>query len=61
MWFKKFLPKADSKTQKMKEPVKIKYVACKKCHRTGVTLIKGTDSYYCKDCYNKLPNNKKRR
>ena len=44
----------------MKENKKIKYkvIACNKCHKAsgekGVTLIKGKDSYYCKECYNKL-------
>lgn len=51
-------PKENSKTQlekkaKLKENP-TKYIACKNCHQTNVTLIKGKDSYYCKFCYNKL-------
>lgn len=50
-------PKPHSKTQikKKEELLKnpTKYIACKSCHATNITLIKGTDSYYCKFCYAK--------
>ena len=50
-------PKPKSKTQikKKEELLKnpTKYIACKTCHRTNVTLVRGTDSYYCKFCYEK--------
>ena len=42
----------------MKKPKTVKYIACKNCHKTGVTLIKGKDSYYCKFCYDKIINRK---
>ena len=49
-------PKENSKTQQQykENPKSIKYIACKNCHTTGVTLIKGPDSYYCKFCYDKM-------
>lgn len=52
--FKKFAPKENSKTQKEKKAKTIKMVACNKCHRIGVTLKKGKDSYYCVDCYDEV-------
>ena len=55
---KSFEPKANSKTQKAKKEEaktkKIRYIACKNCHSTNVTLIRGKDSYYCKFCYDKM-------
>lgn len=54
MWFKNFIAKPDSKTQKEKSSKKIRYVGCNKCHQTNVTLIKGKDSYYCKECIEKI-------
>lgn len=56
MWFKNFMPKENSKKQKEKQQKVIRYVGCNKCHRVGVTLIKGKDSYYCKECFNKKYN-----
>lgn len=41
-----------------KEPKKLKFIACKNCGKDNVTLIKATDSYYCKFCFDKL--NKKK-
>jgi hypothetical protein len=53
---KSFRPRPNSKTQeeKRKNPKKINVIACKVCHATNITLIKGPDSYYCKFCYDKL-------
>lgn len=42
------------KEQALKNPTK--YIACKICHATNITLIKGPDSYYCKFCYEKVVN-----
>ena len=54
--------KENSKTQiKKKEQSKsnpAKYIACKVCQATNITLIKAADSYYCKFCFEKL--NKKK-
>lgn len=33
-------------------------IACNNCHKTGLTLIKATDSYYCKFCFDKLKKKK---
>ena len=43
----------------VKEPKK-KYnvIACNCCHATNLPLIKATDSYYCKFCFNKLGKKK---
>lgn len=56
MWFKHFSKKLKSKKQldRLENPIKIKVVGCNSCHRTGMTLYKGKDSYYCKNCMNKL-------
>ena len=55
-------PKAKSKTQiaKKEELMKNprKYIACKNCQATNVTLIKAKDSYYCKFCFDKLKKKK---
>ena len=61
MRFKLFEPKYNNKAQqKKRENARpVKYVACKKCHRSNVTLIRGTDSYYCKDCYTKIKKKEK--
>lgn len=57
--------KPNSKTQikKREEALKntTKYIACKNCHATNVTLVRGTDSYYCKFCYDKMQNNKNKK
>jgi len=37
---------------------KFNVIACNNCHQEGVTLIKATDSYYCKFCFNKLGKKK---
>ena len=56
MWFKCFPKRLNSKKERdrLENPKKIKVVACNKCHNSGITLYKGKDSYYCKDCMNKL-------
>lgn len=59
MWFKNFVANPDSKTQKEKSAKTIRYVGCNKCHRTDVTLIKGKDSYYCKECLIKISKKEK--
>lgn len=61
MWFKHFIALENSKNQKVKNQNSrpIKYVACNKCHQLGKPLIKGKDSYYCVDCFNKLKNKEK--
>lgn len=51
-------PKAGSKTQANKSETKLKYIACNECHSTNTTLIKCTDSYYCKECMHKLDKKK---
>lgn len=33
-------------------------IGCNGCHRTNVTLIKCTDSYYCPECMKKLGKQK---
>lgn len=52
----KFLSKINYQTKQKKQKVlkKINVIACKICHATNITLIKGPDSYYCKFCYDKL-------
>ena len=37
---------------------KINVIGCKNCGKTNETLIKATDSYYCKFCFNKLGKKK---
>lgn len=37
---------------------KFNVIACNNCHKTGLTLIKATDSYYCKFCFDKLKKQK---
>ncbi len=61
MEFKHFIRHKNSESQKAKieNSRPIKYIACNKCHQLGKTLIKGTDSYYCVDCFNKLKNKEK--
>lgn len=56
MWFKCFPKRLNSKKEhdRLENPRKIKVVGCNKCHNSGITLYKGKDSYYCKDCMNKL-------
>lgn len=46
-------------TEKLKKPVK-KYniLGCNNCHKTKVTLVKATDSYYCNECFIKLGKQK---
>lgn len=44
--------------EKSKTKEKIRFIGCKECGMTNVTLIKATDSYYCKFCFNKLKKNK---
>ena len=58
MWFKYFQPKQNSKAQQLKAKKTVNVVGCNKCHRTDVTLIKCTDSYYCKECITKKYNKK---
>ena len=43
---------------KEQEPKKIKFIGCRSCGATNITLIKATDSYYCKFCFNKLGKKK---
>ena len=33
-------------------------VACNNCHKSNTTLIKATDSYYCKNCFIELGKQK---
>lgn len=47
-----------SDNKKKKEPKKFNVIACNNCHKTGLTLIKATDSYYCKFCFDKLKKQK---
>lgn len=35
-----------------------KAIACNNCHKSDTTLIKATDSYYCKFCFDKLGKEK---
>ena len=42
------------KEKPKKETKKIPYIGCKECGATNTTLIKATDSYYCKYCFFKL-------
>ena len=46
------------KSKNKKKVEKIRVVGCKECGMTNVTLIKATDSYYCKFCFNKLKKDK---
>ena len=41
-----------------KEKKKLRFIACRSCGATGLTLIKATDSYYCKFCFEKLGKEK---
>ena len=46
-------------TKKQEKPTKkINVIGCKNCGKTNETLIKATDSYYCKFCFNKLGKKK---
>lgn len=49
-----------TRTEEPKEKEKKKYnvLACNCCHATNITLIKATDSYYCKFCFEKLGKKK---
>lgn len=44
--------------KKKKELKKFNVIGCNNCHKTGLTLIKATDSYYCKFCFDKLKKQK---
>lgn len=48
----------DMKEPKKKEVKKYNVLACNSCHATNITLIKATDSYYCKFCFDKLKKKK---
>lgn len=48
----------ENKKVNEKEPKKFNFIGCKNCGATNVTLIKATDSYYCKFCFNKLGKKK---
>lgn len=37
---------------------KLSFIGCKNCGATNITLVKATDSYYCKFCFNKLGKKK---
>lgn len=54
--FKIFPERPNSKKAQARKdnPKSVKVIACNKCHCTGMTLYKGTDSYYCKNCLNKI-------
>ena len=54
------MPSVNSKTQKEKaeKKVVVNYIACANCHQDNITLIKCTDSYYCKKCMIKLGKQK---
>ena len=41
-----------------KEVKKVNVIACKSCQATNLPLIKATDSYYCKFCFDKLGKKK---
>lgn len=43
---------------KVKEKKKYNVLACNNCHKSNITLIKATDSYYCEFCFNKLGKKK---
>lgn len=47
------LPEEEEKPKK-----KFNVIACNNCHKSGLTLIKATDSYYCKFCFDKLKKKK---
>ena len=49
---------SNKEKQKKKEPKKLKFIGCKECGITNTTLIKATDSYYCKFCFDKLGKEK---
>lgn len=53
-------PKPNSKRQQeLKEnPKKYNVIGCKVCGATSIQLIKATDSYYCKFCFDKLQKQK---
>lgn len=53
-------PKEHSKRQQelKKNPKKYNVFGCKNCGATNATLIKATDSYYCKFCFDKLGKTK---
>lgn len=47
-----------TKPVKEEKSKKVKFIACKECGITNTTLIKATDSYYCKFCFEKLGKKK---
>ena len=47
-----------NKKPKEKAEKKIKFIGCKECGATNTTLIKATDSYYCKSCFELLRKKK---
>lgn len=44
--------------EKEKPKKKFNVIGCNCCHATNLPLIKATDSYYCKFCFNKLKKKK---
>ena len=52
----KYTQNEESKKEKSKKVMK--YIGCNNCHKTDVTLIKASDSYYCKFCFDKLKKEK---
>lgn len=48
----------ENEKPKEKEEKKLRFIGCKNCGSTNVTLIKATDSYYCKFCFDKLGKEK---
>ena len=48
----------ENEIPKEKEPKKLRFIGCKNCGSTNVTLVKATDSYYCKFCFEKLGKEK---
>lgn len=40
------------------KPKKVNVIACNSCKATTLPLIKATDSYYCKFCFDKLGKKK---
>ena len=48
----------ENEMPKEKEVKKVQVIACKNCGATDTTLIKATDSYYCKFCFMKLHKKK---
>lgn len=44
--------------EKKNKAKKFNFLGCNNCHKTNITLIKATDSYYCKDCFTRLGKEK---